>query len=73
VVSLEEVEYAVRDLAMRALVVAAGAAAVSVAAARRKQPELKKTVCVISGGNIDAAVLAPILTQRGSGVRTRKP
>lgn len=63
VVSLEEVRGAVRSLALEAHVVAEGAGASSVAAARRRasdHPE-ERIVAVVSGGNIDADVLAEIL------------
>jgi len=61
VVSIDEVRRAVRDLAVKAHVVAEGAGAASVAASRKRGPKIRKTVCVISGGNIEAAVLAEIL------------
>ncbi len=60
VVSLEEVAEAVRLLANRARVVAEGAGAASVAAARKLARE-ERVVCVVSGGNIGAAKLAAIL------------
>ena len=55
---LEKVEEAVRLLAGRAHVVAEGAGALALAAALRRDD---RCVCIVSGGNIDAAVLAPIL------------
>jgi threonine dehydratase len=61
VVSVEEAAAAVRLLAERAHVIAEGAGAVPVAAALGGQAEGEKIVCVVSGGNIDAAVLAGIL------------
>jgi threonine dehydratase len=57
-VSLEETAAAVRLLAERARVVAEGAGALAVAAAGRVEGT---TVCIVSGGNIDAAKLAQIL------------
>jgi threonine dehydratase len=55
---LEKVEEAVRILAARAHVVAEGAGALALAAALKRDD---RCVCIVSGGNIDAAVLAPIL------------
>jgi threonine dehydratase len=57
-VTLEEVETAVRLLAAQAKVVAEGAGALALAAALRRHD---RCVCIVSGGNIDAAVLARIL------------
>jgi threonine dehydratase len=59
--SLDEIAAAVRLLAGRAHVVAEGAGATSVAAALSGRAGNGKVVCVVSGGNIDAAVLATIL------------
>ena len=59
VVSLAEIEDAIRLLVRRARVVAEGAGASSVAAARKL--DFRRIVCVVSGGNIDASVLASIL------------
>ena len=67
VVSVEEAAAAVRLLAERAHVVAEGAGAVPVAAALAGRAEGAKIACVVSGGNIDAAVLAGIL--RGDRLR----
>jgi threonine dehydratase len=61
VTKLEEVAAAVRRIAERCRVIAEGAGAVSLAAALRQHPGGKKTVCVVSGGNIDAEKLAKIL------------
>jgi threonine dehydratase len=58
-VSVDEAADAVRFLAERVRVVAEGAGALALAAARRGTD--KPTVCVVSGGNIDAARLAQIL------------
>jgi threonine dehydratase len=57
-VPLADVEEAIRTLAARARVVAEGAGALALAAARDREGT---TVCIVSGGNIDAAVLARIL------------
>ena len=57
-VSLADVAAAIRFLASRAHVVAEGAGALALAAAG---PREDRCVCIVSGGNIDAAVLAPIL------------
>lgn len=61
VVSLGEVEAAIRLLAERAAVVAEGAGASSVAAGLKRLRPHGRMVCVISGGNIDASVLSRIL------------
>ena len=61
VLSLEETADAVRLLANRSHVIAEGAGAVSVAAALAGSAGSGKVVCVVSGGNIDAAKLARIL------------
>jgi threonine dehydratase len=61
VVPLAEVAAAIRLLAERARVVAEGAGAVAVAAALSGRAGGGKIVCVVSGGNIDAALLARIL------------
>lgn len=58
---LEEVAAAVRLLVERGRVVAEGAGAASVAAALAGKAGAGNVVCVVSGGNIDTAVLAGIL------------
>jgi threonine dehydratase len=63
VVTLDEVADAVRLLATRAHVVAEGAGAASVAAALSGRAGAGRTACVVSGGSIDAATLAKILTE----------
>jgi threonine dehydratase len=68
-VSVAEVARAVRLLVERARVVAEGAGAAPVAAALRgmpeeERPQAERVVCVVSGGNIDAAKLARILEGR---------
>ena len=60
-VSLDEVRSAIRLLAERQRVIAEGAGAASVAAALAGRAGPGKVVCVVSGGNIDSAVLAEIL------------
>ena len=62
-VTLDETAAAVRLLAERARVVAEGAGALSVAAALGRPVE-GRVVCIVSGGNIDAAKLAAILSGR---------
>jgi threonine dehydratase len=57
-VSLDDVGAAVRLLAQRARVVAEGAGALALAAALQRED---RCVCVVSGGNIDTAVLARVL------------
>ena len=61
-VPLSAVEEAVRLLASRAHVVAEGAGALALAAALKRDD---RCVCVVSGGNIDAAVLARLLAAEG--------
>lgn len=62
VVSLEQIVEAIRLLAERTRVIAEGAGAAPVAAARAgRPPDGGKTVCVVSGGNIETAVLSEIL------------
>jgi threonine dehydratase len=60
VIGLEEIADAIRVLVRQARIVAEGAGAAPVAAARRDHSS-GRVVCVVSGGNIDAAVLASIL------------
>ena len=62
VVSVEAAADAVRLLATRNHVVAEGAGATSVAAALTGRAGPGKIVCVVSGGNIDAAKLKKILS-----------
>jgi threonine dehydratase len=63
VVSVADVAAFVRTLALDAKVIAEGAGAAPVAAALSGQlPKDAKVVCIVSGGNIDSAVLAEILT-----------
>lgn len=61
VVSLEQVAQSIRLLAERHRVIAEGAGAASLAAARAGLAGDGRVVCVISGGNIDVSKLAPIL------------
>jgi len=63
-VSIDATAAAVRLLASRARVVAEGAGALALAAALRADGGSEKVVCVVSGGNIDAPVLAEILAGR---------
>jgi threonine dehydratase len=60
-VPLDETAAAIRLLATRAHVVAEGAGALPVAAALSGAAGGGRVVCVVSGGNIDAAVLARVL------------
>jgi threonine dehydratase len=57
-VPLADVEAAVRQLALRARIVAEGAGALALAAAQGREGRI---ICIVSGGNIDAAVLGEIL------------
>jgi threonine dehydratase len=61
--SLDEVAAAVKLLVERARVVAEGAGATPVAAALAGRGGPGKVVCVVSGGNIDSAVLSELLTR----------
>lgn len=61
-VSLDATAAAVRLLASRARVVAEGAGALALAAALEAGRGSEKVVCVVSGGNIDASVLAQVLS-----------
>jgi threonine dehydratase len=62
-VPIDEAAAAVRLLASRARVVAEGAGALALAAALRGDAGAGTVVCIVSGGNIDAAVLARILLE----------
>ncbi len=61
VVPLADVEAAVRLLVARCAIVAEGAGATPVAAALKHGGSFRRAVCVVSGGNLDPAVLARIL------------
>jgi threonine dehydratase len=63
-ISLADAAAGVRTLAERARVVGEGAAGLSVAAALSGRVEADRVVCIVSGGNIDAARLAAILEDR---------
>jgi threonine dehydratase len=73
VVPLEAVAGAVRVLAERNRVVAEGAGATAVAAALAGLAGEGKIVCVISGGNIDAAKLGHILLGEMLGTHPPEP
>ena len=60
-VSLDDTAAAVRLIAERVRVIAEGAGALAVAAARRGQAGEGTVVCIVSGGNIDPLVLGRIL------------
>ena len=60
-VSLDEVASAIRLLAERSRVIAEGAGALAPAAALSGRAGEGKIVCIVSGGNIDFAVLSRIL------------
>ena len=62
VVSLAEVQAAIRMLVERAAVVAEGAGGATVAAGLKRLGGNGRVVCVVSGGNIDPAVLSDILS-----------
>jgi threonine dehydratase len=58
---LSEVADSVRLIAERVRVIAEGAGALSVAVALSGRVQARKIVCIVSGGNIDPAVLSRIL------------
>ena len=60
-IPLDEVAEAMRLLAARARVVAEGAGALALAAALRGDAGEGRVVCIVSGGNVDAATLASVL------------
>ena len=62
VVSLKEIADSIRHLVERNRIIAEGAGAASVAVALSKKIESAKTVCIVSGGNIDTATLTKILS-----------
>lgn len=64
VVSLEQAADALRLMAERNRVIAEGAAATAVAAALAGDAGSGKVACIVSGGNIEPAKLATILTGR---------
>ena len=61
VVTLEDIAAAIRTLVRQARIVAEGAGAASLAAATTGRAGGQRIVCVVSGGNIDPAVLSTIL------------
>jgi threonine dehydratase len=60
-ISLDDIAAAMRVLVSRARIVAEGAGALSLAAAIRGDAGEGRVVCVVSGGNVDATVLAAVL------------
>jgi threonine dehydratase len=62
VVSVAEIAAAVKTLAERNRVIAEGAGAAALAAAMTREAGSGKVVCIVSGGNIDAAKLTTILS-----------
>lgn len=62
VVTLDEIRRAIRELMERMHVLAEGAGAASVAAARSGRVEGRVICCIVSGGNIDSKVVAEILS-----------
>jgi threonine dehydratase len=61
-VPIADTAAAVRTLAERLRVIAEGAGALSTAAALAGRAGTGKVVCIVSGGNINLATLAEILT-----------
>lgn len=68
-VTLPEIAAAIRLLASKHHIIAEGAGAASVAAALAGQAGGGRVVCIVSGGNIDAGVLAAILGGENPGFR----
>jgi threonine dehydratase len=64
VVAVSDVAAAIRLLCIRNHVVAEGAGAIAVAAALAAQGNTGKTVCVVTGGNIDPEIMAKILLRQ---------
>jgi threonine dehydratase len=66
VVSVRQIEAAIRLLAERTRVIAEGAGAAPVAAALARAPAgARRVVCIVSGGNIELARLAAIIAPNG--------
>ena len=63
VVSLEQIERAIRRLFLAHRVVAEGAGAASLAAALAYADVGRRVVCVVSGGNINVETLAAIVAK----------
>lgn len=61
-VSEKDIRAAVRELALRAHMVSEPSGAVTLAAYRSAAPPSGRTVAILSGGNVEPAVLAEILT-----------
>ncbi len=61
VVPVDDVANAIRLLFERSKVIAEGAGAIALAAALANDGKFGKTICVVSGGNIDPQVMAAIL------------
>jgi threonine dehydratase len=66
-VPIEEVAAAVRMIAERVRVIAEGAGALATAAALAGRSRSGKVVCIVSGGNINLATLAEILSGPAGG------
>jgi len=64
VVPVDDVANAIRLMFERSKVIAEGAGAIALAAALASNGRFGKTVCVVSGGNIDPEVMAAILRQQ---------
>ncbi len=64
VVPVDDVVNAIRLLFERSKVIAEGAGAIALAAALANDGKFGKTICVVSGGNIDPQVMAAILRQQ---------
>jgi threonine dehydratase len=69
-VPLDDTRAAVRTLAERVRVIAEGAGALATAVALAGRAGTGKIVCIVSGGNINLATLAEILSPPGQGARS---
>jgi len=70
VVPIADAADAVRTLAERVRIIAEGAGALATAAALAGRAGSGKVVCIISGGNINLATLAEILSAPATGARS---
>jgi threonine dehydratase len=61
-VSENDIRDAVREIALRAHLVAEPSGATALAAYRSRETPLGPTVLIVSGGNVEPALLAEILT-----------
>ena len=72
-IPIPDVAATIRTLAERARIIAEGAGALAPAAALTGRTGPGKIVCIVSGGNLNSAKLAEILTGGGTGSASRPP